>query len=87
MSRNCERRGDYYWCIKTSLSEDGELYVYADEIKINETGDLIAVGHRTDKTAEPNLGIAAGQWSGFYAASVLDGSAIAVEHWKGEVVN
>jgi hypothetical protein len=34
----------------------------------------------------PVLVVPAGSWSGVYAASVLDGSAVAVEHWEGEVV-
>ena len=31
------------------------------------------------------LALAAGKWTAFYAASCLDGSAGAVQHWAGEV--
>ena len=29
--------------------------------------------------------LAAGKWTAYYAASCLDGSAVAVQHWAGEV--
>jgi len=74
--------GKYYWCIKTDLSEDGEIYVHADSLKVNCNGDLICHGK---KVGVINLAIAAGCWKAFFAASVWDGSAIAVEHWSGEV--
>ena len=78
--------GDYYWCIKTELSDNGEIYAYADEIEVKE-GALILV-HYYDKTHKwhPNLVIPAGQWSCIFAASHIDGAAVAVEHWKGEVI-
>jgi len=77
--------GNYYWCIKTALSDNGEIYAYADEIEVKE-GALILV-HYYDKTHKwhPNLVIPAGQWSCIFAASHIDGGAVAVEHWKGEV--
>ena len=77
--------GNYYWCIKTELSDNGEIYAYADEIEVKE-GALILV-HYYDKTHKwhPNLVIPAGQWSCIFAASHIDGAAVAVEHWKGEV--
>ena len=31
------------------------------------------------------LALAAGKWTAYYAASCLDGSAVAVQHWAGEV--
>ena len=31
------------------------------------------------------LALAAGKWTAFFAASCLDGSAGAVQHWAGEV--
>jgi hypothetical protein len=33
-----------------------------------------------------NLAIAPGHWTAVFAASCMDGSAVAVHHWKGEVV-
>lgn len=77
-----EKYGRWYWCIKTDLSKDGEIYVMADETQVTSNGTLVM--KRTDPP-QPNLVIAAGHWTSFYAASVLDGSAVAVELWKGEI--
>ena len=85
--------GAWYWCIKVprSVSKNGEIYVFADEIKVTPTGDLLAQGgyrKEFDETpAKPLtvLALAAGKWTAFYASSCLDGSATAVQHWVGEV--
>ncbi len=77
---NPEQYGDFYWCVKTPLSENGEVYVHADRIEYFQ-GVLILVGHHD----VPVLSFAAGQWLACFAASVLDGAAVAVAHWKGEV--
>jgi hypothetical protein len=77
--------GNYYWCIKTKLSEDGEIFVMADEARVLGDGSLSMVRKVEGKPESINLAIAAGHWSACYAASVLDGSAVAVERWKGEV--
>ena len=47
-------------------------------------------GYLTEYGATPAtpltvLALAAGKWTAFYAASCLDGSAVAVQHWAGEV--
>ncbi len=75
-----ERFGVYYFCVKTTLSESGEIYVHADSVSIAQ-GALVFLGHQDI----PVLVIALGDWSACFAASVLDGSAVAVPHWKGEV--
>lgn len=74
------RYGAYYWCIKTKLSKSGEIYVMADEAVVRDNGALVMLGKNGT-----NLAIASGQWTACYAASLLDGSAVAVEHWDGEV--
>jgi hypothetical protein len=78
------RYGRYYWCIKSGLSENGEIYVYADEVRYLPSGGVLFVGHDVDHEST-NLALAVGQWSAVFAASVWDGHAIAVEHWKGEI--
>ena len=79
--------GNFYWCIKTDLSkETGEIYAYADRVMIDPTGSLVLL-HQSDKGESPTLVIASGAWHAMYAASVLDGAAVAVEHWKGEVAS
>ena len=86
--------GRYYWCIKVpeSLSADGEIYIHAEKPIIHPNGELELVGAFREYLNSPperelaNLILAPGQWLCIYAASVLDGSAIAVSHWKGEIV-
>ena len=77
--------GDYYWCIKTELSDNGEIYAYADEIEVKEGALILLSCYDETHKRHPNLVIPAGQWSCIFAASHLDGGAVAVEHWKGEV--
>jgi hypothetical protein len=86
------RYGRYYWCVKVTkdLCQKGEIYVMADEAKVDRSGALYFLKVWEADEKEPagrhiNLLIAAGQWTAVYAASCLDGSAVAVEHWKGEV--
>jgi hypothetical protein len=86
--------GRYYWCIKVpkSLSTNGEIYIHADKPVIHPNGELELVGAFREyvdsppQREAPNLILAPGQWLCIYAASVIDGSAIAVSHWEGEVV-
>jgi len=85
--------GSKYWCIKSKTSKDGEIYVMADRLAVTEAGTLIAWGGNRSKTTDapsadrqiPVLMLAAGRWTAAYAASTFDGSAVAVEIWKGEV--
>jgi len=76
--------GRYYWCAKTDLSEDGEIYVYADAVRYLEGAVLFVTPHEDGERI--NLALAAGQWTSVFAASCWDGHAVAVEHWKGEIV-
>jgi hypothetical protein len=88
------RLGRFYWCIKSALSDDGEIYVMADRIEVTKAGALIAWGGSRRKTSDapqpdaqiPVLVLAAGSWTAIYAASHFDGAAVAVEHWKGKVL-
>jgi len=75
-----EKYGIYYWCVKTDLSEDGEIYVHADSVRVNENGDVLFL----QESGIINLSLANGTWRALFAASVFDGSAVAVMHWKGE---
>jgi hypothetical protein len=84
--------GRYFWCIKSDLSSDGEIYVRADRLEVTSDGALIAWGGRRydEGDANPNdahsvLIIAFGRWKAAYAADWFDGEPVAIEHWKGEV--
>lgn len=83
--------GRFYWCVKVprDLSKDGEIYLMADDVMF-EQGALRFVQRREEagKSVERvNLLIPAGKWQAVHAASVIDGSAVAVEHWAGEVIS
>lgn len=58
-----------------------EIYVNADEARVSDGGALTFVGDK----GYPVLVIAAGRWLAVYAASCVDGAAVAVAHWAGEV--
>ncbi len=78
--------GGKYWCIKVlkGISANGEIYVHGDEVTVTSSGALV-VNRVKDGIRQPNIVIAAGDWVCIYAASITDGSAVAVEHWAGEV--
>ena len=52
--------------------------------QVNIGGYLTEYG-ATPATPLTVLALAAGKWTAYYAASCLDGSAVAVQHWAGEV--
>ena len=78
--------GRYYWCIKTSadVSANKEIYLHGDSVETLPDGSLSVYSERGEDKF-PLLIIAKGEWSAVYAASLFDGSAIAVEHWEGEI--
>ena len=79
-----EKYGNLYWCIKTDVSlKTGEVYAFADKVQIDQAGCLVLLRCR-DGEELPTLAFAPGSWQTFYAASVMDGSAVSVEHWDGE---
>ena len=88
MARNTENYGQFYFCIKVakSLAELGEIYVMADRVETTPNGSLAMITERDDKPSFVNLLIAADKWAAVYAASVIDGAAVAVEHWEEEIV-
>ena len=84
-----EKYGQYYWCVKVTpdLSPEGEIYLFADEVNAMPGGTLEFLRLKTAAKGPtqryPNLILPAGKWLAVYAASVLDGSAVAVTIWKG----
>lgn len=83
---NTNRYGRYYYCVKAPrISADGEIYAMADEVVIDKSGALV-LNHVTEHgNRQINLIVASGEWDAVYAASVIDGAAVAVERWEGEV--
>lgn len=78
--------GNHYWCVKVpkSVCPRGEIYACADKAEVTGGGNLVLWQDGKDGRS-PNLAFARGQWHVFYAASFIDGLAVAVEHWEGEV--
>lgn len=83
-----EKYGRYYWCAKVTrdISLDGEIYVMADDVQVTPAGALEFIRGGEDNH-RVNLSIAPNKWLVYFAASLWDGHAIAVEYWTGEVVN
>jgi hypothetical protein len=81
--RGASRHSVNYWCIKTDLSSDGEIFVIADHLDVTSAGALIASRSSANQTC--SLILAPGTWTAVYAASTHDGSPIAIEHWEGEI--
>jgi hypothetical protein len=73
--------GAHYWCVTC----DGEpFFLYADRIEVTACGALVAWGgYRKDGghvEREQQLWAAApGHWKTFFAASLIDGRAVALE--------
>lgn len=88
-----EKYGRWYYCVKVTgdVAVEGEIYVMADKVKVNEDGSVAFIQRKSldDMTIYEsvvvNLLIPAGKWLAVYAASMIDGSAVAVERWTGEV--
>jgi hypothetical protein len=81
--------GDFYYCVKVTkdLSPDGEIYIYADDVNTGRDGSLFLWHRDLEKQSVfPNMIIPNGKWLAIFSASCLDGHAVAVEHWKGEVI-
>lgn len=78
--------GKYYWCVRVfpDLSADGKIYLFAEEVTIQGGAQEHQRTVLYGKPRPPVLVLAAEQWIAFYAASVLDGRPVAVEHWTEE---
>jgi len=91
MSRDTSQYGSYYWCIKVTndIAEDGEIYIMANSCRVLPNGELVCLGNRNKEFQDErviNLALAPGKWNAVYAASIVDGSPVAVDHWKGWIV-
>lgn len=73
--------GTHYWCV-TGAGEP--VFVYADRLEVTSCGALVAWGgYRKEGTRpaqeQPLWAAAPGQWNAFFAASLVDRRAVAVE--------
>jgi hypothetical protein len=75
--------GRYYWCVRLPGRE--EIYLYADSVQF-VNGSLVFIREKADKAtgkaeSKVNFVFAPGHWENVFAASHIDGGAVAVEHW------
>ncbi len=75
-----EAHGRHYWCVRTDISQSGEVYLLADSVEVRD-GALILIGSNENRV---NMAFAPGHWNAVFAASIIDGSPLAVEHWADE---
>lgn len=73
-----KEKNSYYWCIgvDNELSKDNLINLIAEQAEVSN-GDLIF--SRKNRIV---FCVAKGNWKYFYAASLLNGHPICVEHWK-----
>ena len=78
--------GTYYWVVDvgTTVSANGRLSVWADEMKVNDHGDLVFINHYGTDGRHKFVGLllASGNWIAAYAASVFSGAPMVVYKWK-----
>ena len=72
-----ERYGRYYWCV--GLVDGTEIHIRADDLRFYD--GTLTLERVKESERSVNLAFAPGRWAFVYAASVIDGGAIAVEHW------
>jgi hypothetical protein len=79
--------GKRNWCVKVkkALCQKGEIYLMADMAETALDGSIVFKNHK-DQEDTALLIIPAGSWTAVYAASVIDGSAVAVTRWDEEII-
>jgi hypothetical protein len=80
-----DRYGRFYWCVKLRkplVGNEKEIYVHADRVETKNS--MVCFISRDEKPHELNLAIHLDYVAAVFAASVLDGHAVAVEHWEDE---
>jgi hypothetical protein len=82
MGTGAEKYGKRYWAV--CLTNGDEVFVHADELTVETSGALVGSSAREDdghKIKMLTFAVGPGGWKHAYAASVIDGGAVAVEHW------
>ena len=77
MTRGTEKYGKFFWNIWVTEELGKQIFVMADELRVMDNGTLLCLSEKGYAT----LAIAPGRWFAYYAASVIDGGAVSVEHW------
>jgi|TARA_R100000501_G_C2517028_1_gene45981 hypothetical protein len=97
MNRDPYNYGNLLYCVKTSLSEDNDIFINADTLSYTPNGDVVFKGrYRGDNPGKPpdknkeedvRMIISKGKWDAIYQVSPLTFEAISVDRWEGEIVN
>lgn len=71
--------GRYYWCVETDVDV---IWLFADDAEVTYNGDLLFLKKYEDdwEKSTVNFAFPNGKWIRFFAASVIDGGAVALEH-------
>lgn len=72
-------RGTFHWCVHLKTGQN--IYVFADECTIGQSGEVVFKKYE-ERTGEnyPLFIVAGGHWTDVFAASCIDGTAVAVNY-------
>ena len=84
MSSGAEKYGKYYWCIKTKSKE--AIMLNADTVEVSPSGVLVAYRVKDNGEKHINFAIPTREWTHFWAASMIDGSPVAVDSWTEDEI-
>ena len=97
MHRKPFNYGNLLYHVKTSLSEDNDIFINADTLSYTPNGDVVFKGrYRGDDPSKPpnknkeervdvRMIISKGKWDAIYQISPLTHGATSIDRWKGEV--
>ncbi len=90
VNEESRRYGEFYWCVALADEPTTEVYLHADAVEVTASGSLLckrwARVNDDERIEQVMVAFAAGEWRFFYAASVLDGAAVSVAHWPGQIL-
>jgi hypothetical protein len=64
--------GQHYYCIKTPFMAEGEIFVYADRIYINDNGHLLAWRNESPEGIIANAALKEGKYINVAAATAIE---------------
>ena len=92
MNRDPYNYGNLLYCVKTSLSEDNDIFINADTLSYTPNGDVVFKGRfwgedddLENKKEDVRMIISKGKWDAIYQVSPMTLGATSIDRWKGEV--
>lgn len=65
------------WCVTTGFSSPGKIYVYADRVYSDESGNLVCLKNNPDKgNHSVSLMLSCGNWASVYEVDEITGEAL-----------